>query len=169
MNPRRWRTTCFNNTNRLFFGYAIVWALGILLGIAIPFFTGEEYMVATITARLRPNLYVLYLSNAFPLVVLWILLIYRRYGFACAILFLYGILQGYCGMCVSIAFGFGGWLVRRLLLFSGSFISVAIWWLILSSFNHRCHSKQLFYSVLFVSSVTFFDYFVISPFLMGII
>ena len=169
MNPRRWRIANFTNTDRLFSCYAIVWTLGIFFGIVIPFFAGEEYMVATIAAKLRPNLYLLYLSNAFPLVVLWILLVVRRYGFACTILFLYGIFQGYCGICVSFAFGSSGWLVRHLLLFSSSFASVAIWWLMLSSFNLRFRRRQLFFAALFVSSVTFVDYFVISPFLMEII
>ena len=170
MNPRRWRITNFNSTHRLFFHYVVVWVLGILLGVLIPFFTGMDKTVATLTAKLRPNFCLLYLLNVIPSVILLISLLIRQYFFVFTFLFSYGVLQAYCGMYVSLAVGSGGWLIRHLLLFSSNFVSVVIWLLVLSSFNLRYHCKKLFCcTVLFVSAVTFFDYFVVSPFLMDII
>lgn len=170
MNPRRWRITSFNNRDRLLFCYAVVWALGILLGVAIPVINREEYMVLITAAKLRPNLFFLFLSNAIPLIALIALITVRRYGFIYVILLLYGTLRGYCGMYVTFAFGSGGWLVRCLLLFSSSLVSVVMWWLILSSFDRKHRNLQLICcSVLSVCCVTLFDYFIISPFLMGII
>lgn len=168
MNTRQWLLTTFSNHRRWLFSLPVVWILGMLLGIAVAS-NCNTYVVVNVAVMLRPNLCLLFLLNASPVAVLITLFAVRRYGLICVVLFFHGLLRGFCEMCTVLVFGSSSWLVRCLLLFSSSFVSVLMWWLVFSFVNRkRCHVEFICYSALFICCVTIFDYFVISPFLIGI-
>lgn len=170
MNNRQRSITTFFHHKRGFICIPVIWILGILLGVAVVIFVGDTYTIVNSAVKLRPNLGMLYAVNALPVVVLVALFAVRSYGLICAMMFLYGLFRGFCGMCTVLAFGSSGWLVRCLLLFSSGFVSVLVWWLIFFSISHKsCSLKLIVCLALFVSLLTFLDYFIISPFLIGII
>ena len=169
MNSRQRLITTFFHQRKGIVCLPVVWMLGVLLGVAVVSFAGDMYMIVNSAVKLRPDPVLLYTVNALPVAVLMALFAVQSYGPICVTMFLYGLFRGFCGMSTVLAFGSGGWLVRCLLMFSGGFVSVLMWWLIFSYFNRRFHSLKLICSlVLFVGLVTVFDYFVISPFLIGI-
>ena len=154
-------------------GWAIclsfVWILGILFGACGAVFAENTYLITDVVVSKRPNLSLLFIVNILPIALLTAIFAFRSYGFIFVMMFLYGLFRGFCGMCTIFTFGSGAWLVRCLLLFSGSAVSVLVWWLALSYVAYRCHVLKLLFNLLFISLVTFVDYFVISPFLVGII
>lgn len=169
MNARQRLITRFSHQKRVHFCLPVVWILGVLLGVTVVVFAGDIYVIVDSAVKLRPNFGLLYTVNALPVAVLVALFAVRSYGLICATMFLYGLFRGFCGMCTVLAFGSSGWLVRCLLLFSSGFVSALTWWLIFSCFSRRgCSLKLICSLALFVSIVTVLDYFVISPFLIGI-
>lgn len=170
MNTFQNATTIFSEKKREIAFLSVIWIFGILSGIVIVVLDKGIYIIANSAMKLQPDIILLYIVNLLPILILLILFAARAYGLVYLISFLYGVLRGYCGMCTVLAFGGGGWLVRLLFLFSSGLISALYWWLIFSvkQFN-RYLLKLCCTAVLFVSFVTLLDYFVISPFLCGIL
>ena len=149
---------------------SVVWIFGILLGIGVVIFDKDIYIITNSVVKHQPDIVLLYIVNLLPVLMLLALFTAQAYGLICLITFLYGIFRGFCGMCTVLAFGSGGWLIRLLFMFSSGLISALFWWLILSDKQYsRCFLKLSCTTVLLVSFVTLFDYFVISPFLIGIL
>ena len=146
-----------------------VWMLSIILGVLGVTFTGDLHMVFVSAIDMMPSLPLLYIINAFPGLLLIVLLATKKYSLVFATMFLYGLFRGFSGMGIILAYRSGGWLIRYLLLFSTGAVSVLLWWLILSCAYKRCIYRLAFGYALLTSLVTFFDYIVISPFLIGII
>lgn len=170
MNTRQRLITTFFRQRRELFCLSVVWILGVLLGVAVVIFAGDIYVIVNAAVKLRPNLVLLYAVNAFPIFVLVALFVVRSYGLIFAMMFLYGLFRGFCGMCTVLAFGSSGWLVRCLLLFSSGLVSVLMWWLIFFCMSRRSYCLKLIcILVLLVSIVSFLDYFVISPVLIDVI
>ena len=169
MNIQQRAITQFSYKRRWVICLPVAWILGIVFGATGVISAENTYLITDIVVTKRPNLFLLFVINVLPIYLFTAIFVFRSYGLVFIMMFLYGLFRGFCGMCTVLAFGSGGWLVRCLLLFSGSAVSVLMWWLTLSYFVCRCHVLKLLFSLLFVSLVTFIDYFVISPFLIGII
>ena len=148
---------------------SVVWILSILLGAIAVIFTSDLHMVIVSAIGMMPSPALLCIVNTFPGLLLIVLFAAQKFSLVFATMFLYGLFHGFCGMGIVLAYGSGSWLIRCLLLFSSGAVSVLLWWLILSCVHRRCLSRLAFGYVLLSSFVSFFDYIVISPFLIGII
>jgi len=170
MNMQQMFIKQFSPQKRGIFYLTVVWILGIVLGAAIVAWAGDTYLIVKYTTVSRPDFGLLFLSNAFPITFLIVLFATQRYGLIYVFLFSYGLLRGFCGMCIVFAFGSSGWLVRCFLLFSSGIVSVLIWWLIFSFESYKRRVLMLFFgALLFVCIFTLVDYFAVSPFLIGVL
>ncbi len=169
MNTRQRLLVVFSCQNRRLFFLTVIWLLGILLGIAAAIFSEGAYCAASLAVKVRPKLGFLYLFNGVPVAVLMALLVLQFDKLLFAVMLLFGLFRGFCGMFTVLAFGSGGWLVRGLLLFSSGAVAVLMWWLIFSPVGRKSSIlTTACVLTLYISAFTLFDFFVISPFLIGI-
>lgn len=170
------------NTN-LLFGHAITyrklrfvilaffWTIGFAIGISLAVLYPKTSLfdirqVLTTYASPLSLFFVVGLPISISVFSLWCPAFFLNYP----LLFLNAMCRGFTGMLLYIALESGAWLIRFLYLFSGSCISVLIWWLLLRHPNQNCpaFSRDVRFVSILSCLIVVADIFFISPFLANI-
>lgn len=149
---------------------AILWIAGICLGIGL----SAHYQV-TVTQELQTDLVhpippFSFLTTALPLVLTAVFLFCNFSIGLYPLSFFLALCRGFSSYFIFSAFGDCGWLIRAFLLFSGTWVCVLFWWLLLRhcTLNRSCFTTDVVIAAVLFISVFLLDYFLVSPYLLRI-
>ena len=153
----------FNLPNRVcFYCLFALWILGLLAGIILAVnFSAKNTDITWDGLFSKPAMICSFITSFSPIVIIWLSRHYRCFWPIVPVLFTSGALRGFCGMFLFYNFSSGAWFIRGLYLFSGTFVSVLMWWLLLC----RKDIPRLSFLAILVSLITILDFTVASPFL----
>lgn len=148
---------------------SVLWSLGLVCGLffvsLLDDFLFELFYDASIN---RPLLLGILVVTILPIAVSAIAV----YCSAPLLIYVLCILKAFCfsfGLCGVVAvFGYSGWLIRLLLLFSDSCMAILLFWLwyrVLSP-NHKAVLRDLLICSAIAAIIGMVDYFLVSPYLV---
>lgn len=150
------------------FLFSAVWIFGMITGIClVDAYDFNADIVGSSLITVRPLPIATLLITTLPVLIVGLSLL-RGNPVACFVaVALVAVCRGFCGFVIFLSFGSAAWLIRVLLLFSGTCASVLMWWLMLRSTdsNHHRIKKHIIICVLSAFFVSAVDILVISPFL----
>lgn len=151
-----------------FYLLAALWGGGLLVGILLSpsrFFESATALLSALSVSPAPIS--LFLTIILPIAITAIAVSTPLFVLSYFSVFLIAICHGFCGITVFLTMSSSSWLLRPLILFSSSCISVLMWWLLLHNShgaNKNCAAEICLAG--FLSCVIYIiDLFVISPFL----
>lgn len=144
---------------------AALWTFGLLAGVLLCNLGLNDSAGVLLGAALTaPSPLGLFLVCMLPVTLTAIALVSPLFVLAYIIVFLGAVSHGFCGIMIYMAQGSAAWLLRPMLLFSSSCISVLVWWLFLKS-EMKGHLHR---NIRLVCILAFFiyaiDLFIVSPF-----
>lgn len=143
---------------------AALWTMSLLTGIVLcclsrfDAFSEFRFLFSDDPAPLS-----LFLVCVFPVVLIAIALTASLFGLVCLTVTMSGVSHGFCGIMIYIAQGSAAWLLRPMLLFSASFVSVLMWWLILQNETSGRLRKNIRLAGVLSCVVFVIDLFIVSP------
>ncbi len=171
MNTHVWFERTFLYRKFRIYALAFFWFLGLLAGMGLAISNDNVSSAIFNEALFGSTLptFVVF-SVGLPVAISAIALWYPLYTLNYPLFLLQGVCRGFCGMVAFLALGSGAWLIRAPFLFSGSCVSVLMWWL---SLRHSyCKGNDLPKDILFVSvlscSIVLIDIFLISNLLTSV-
>ena len=148
--------------------FSCLWLLGFLLGLYFITASGDSFLILVREAALnKPSLSGLLFVMYFPLIVSFTAIYFSSPG----IIYFWALIKSFlfssCLCGIVAAFGSSGWLVRSLLLFSNSAVTVGIllFWRRTLTHTYRKAMKELLIFAVVFTAIGFIDYFLVSPYL----
>ena len=163
------RSVAYKNTH--IFVVILLWIVGLVWGLflalSVSSTSGSLIKIALSTKAIP--LFVFFV-NSLPIVIISVAIYYRSFWISYPVVLLESVCRGFCGWLIFGEFGNGAWAVRILFLFSGSCISVLMWWLFLRHKTCTRHSfvKDVWFISIAASAISLIDIFIISPFLSNL-
>lgn len=151
---------------------AFVWLAGFVSGAVLSHLTGTSIIsLMRAATESRVSIVELVICNIFPLLLTACAVYYSIPVAAECIIFFRALSYGYIVLGVLTAFGFGGWLIGILLLFSSGIVNSLILWLMLCTdkMHNQAFGSSVAVSVSSALVVTVVDYLYIAPFLVRIL
>lgn len=151
--------------------FVAFWLIGICFGIGLSFWNPPVISSGLRFCLLTPRSFSGFLASIAPLFLLVIFLWCDQFLLLCPLMFVSAISWGYTAFLVFSVFGSGSWLVRLLLLFSGSFVSALYWWILLrhGPFRRPSFATDVAVAAVFLFVVFALEQSLISPCLHQII
>ena len=166
MHTHFWRHDLLTAPNKRFFCYVSCSTFGILLGVLFHLVLKGDAFSFLSFVEIEPHFFSVYFSMIFPLLVTVICLSISAYKLFAFYFFIESFCRGFCGMLLIRSLGSGSWLIRPLLMFSGSIVSVFLFWLIIRHENHKqsFFLKDVLASIVTLCIASIFDLFILFPF-----
>lgn len=147
---------------------SVLWTLGLVCGLYFVSSTDSLLLESIyMAASARPSFFGILVITLFPIAISAV----SVYSSASVLIYLFCVLKAFCFsfvLCGVISvFGYSGWLIRSLLLFSDSCMVVLLFWLwyrILLSKRNTVH-RDLWIGTAIAAAVGTIDYFLVSPYL----
>ena len=148
---------------------AFVWFFGLLFGIILSCAAGD-YIVSLMRLAVHCHVSIVGLAvitvfplflSAFVAYVSVLLLIFP-------VCFFEAFIQGFLLLPVYVAFGDAGWLVHLFCVFSDTCMTILLLWFWVRCFTGNNVSLKHDFIICFIAAlmICFFDYFLVSPYLM---
>lgn len=160
------RSVAYKNTH--IFVVILLWIVGLILGLFLALsVSGTPGALIKTASSAKPIPLFVFFVNSLPVVIISVVIYYRSFWISYPVVLLESVCHGFCGWLVFSEFGSGAWAVRILFLFSGSCVSVLMWWIFLrhKTYTRRSFVKDVWFVSLAASVISLIDIFVISPFL----
>ena len=154
---------------RLFFPCSIiVWLLGLVLGMFLS--RGESTSMINGAIHQAPFVVSLMIGSVFPLIAIQFSLLFNKINTVAILCLFKSAALGYTGDLIARNYGSASWLICLLFQFSDYCCTILLFSLIFHfSYTQSCIRKAWFHWVLLLSFlITILDFFVISPFLIGL-
>lgn len=154
---------------RVFF-LAILWIMGLLVGLLVASNDSSIYLLMRMAPTCNVSIVGLAVVLILPFLFSIIGLIYQKFVMIYFLSAVKAFVSGYTLYGILCCYGSAGWLIRGLLLFSDSSMTILLLWLL---FRHIDRRKKTLYAdatVCFISAVVIgiTDYLIVSPFLCAL-
>lgn len=159
------------NCSYRYLSVIFLWAIGLFAGVCISFACKPHFSLMLSVFYQPVSIVGLLACIYLPLFVSYVSIISHNPIWFFAICLFKAIAFGFCCGFISSTYHTAAWLIRYLFLFSdGSFLFWLLWlWLRFYDLNQES-CRHLFFTCCFVGAIiAVVDYFVISPFLVGIL
>lgn len=151
---------------------SFLWCFGLSCGFLFALYV-EPYVSSWMYSRVVGPVSIvgLLVAHVFPLIISIIAIRFRVTAVTLPIALFKSFLIGFCQCCVYFVFGNAGWMVKTLLMFSGSVNSVLLlyFWVLFINQTGQWHIKE---SLMFLSitvSVCMLDFYFVAPYLFSLI
>lgn len=144
---------------------AVFWVLGLFAGILLCSLGSNDSASILHGAVLSgPSPLGLFFVCILPVTLTAIALVSSLFKLAYIAVFLSAVSYGFCGIMIYMAQGSTAWLLRPMLLFSSSCISVLDWWLLFKSEKKDHIHRNVRFVFILAFLIYAIDIFVVSPF-----
>ena len=163
-------TRYFKN-NRFLIAFSLFWFAGILAGFGLFHLCKPFVFLQMRSAVLQPvSIVGLFCSIFLPLFCTYISVLINRPIIVLVVCFFKAASFCFSFSCVSALYDTASWLLYMLFMFSDSCFLLILFFLWLRyPYNYDAKSKRIFcFSILVALLIIFGDYFIVSPFLIGL-
>lgn len=172
MNLKNWHTSFFSAVRSPVVHLITAWITGLISGYCLCLLI--ECSVNSLMGSVvisRTSIVGLIIVLVIPMMISYFAVRYHLRYLIYLTAFFEALILGFCSSAVYLAYGNAGWLVRSLLLFSGSICSVAHIWLWLRQVSGKRRAFRVDFAVCMgvVALTGVLDYLIVSPYLVSLL